>query len=187
MNKIKFSTRNICLIGIFAAVIAVMAQISFPLPGGIPVTLQTFAIMLAGIVLGARKGAVAVLVYVLLGAVGAPVFAGFGGGLGIIVGRTGGFIVTFPLLALCAGIGEGMYSRGRAIGKVWLFSWLAVGVLVNYLFGLLWFSHITSFDLLTSLSYCIVPFIPGDALKLILAAVAGRQLKTALLKGKVIV
>jgi len=185
MEKSKFSIRDLCFIGIFAAIIAAMAQISIPLT--VPVTLQTFAIMLAGIVLGPKKGAIATLVYILLGAVGVPVFANFTGGLAIVTGATGGFIVTFPLLAICAGIGDNMYGRGRAIGKIWLFSWLVIGVLVNYLCGLLWFMQVTSFDFITSLGYCVVPFIPGDIVKVALSAVAGRQIKSALVKGKVLI
>ena len=95
-----------CHISIFAAIIAVCAQVSLPMPYGVPLTLQTFAIQLAGVVLGPKKGALAALVYITLGAVGVPVFAGFTGGMGIVLGVTGGFILSFPLLALLAGIGS---------------------------------------------------------------------------------
>ena len=87
----KFSVRDICYAGLFAAVIAVMAQISIPMPLGVPMTMQTFAITLAAVVLGSKLSAIATLVYLLLGAVGVPVLANFSGGIDKFVGPTGGF------------------------------------------------------------------------------------------------
>ena len=78
------------MVGVFAAVLAVLSQISFPLPSGIPVTLQTFAVALCGYALGCKRGTLAVLVYIVLGAVGLPVFANFSGGFGSLVGLAGG-------------------------------------------------------------------------------------------------
>ena len=75
MQKTNFKTLDLCMIGVVTAVIVIMAQISIPMPLGVPMTMQTFAITLAGIILGSKKGAVASLIYVLLGAVGVPVFA----------------------------------------------------------------------------------------------------------------
>ena len=89
----KFSVRDICYAGLFAAVIAVMAQISIPMPLGVPMTMQTFAITLAAVVLGSKLSAIATLVYLLLGAVGVPVLANFSGGIDKFVGPTGGFLI----------------------------------------------------------------------------------------------
>jgi len=89
--------RQLCYMSVFVAIIAVSAQIIIPLPHGVPMTLQTFTIALAGILLGPKKGGLTVLIYILLGGVGVPVFAGFLGGLGVIFGFTGGFIMSFPL------------------------------------------------------------------------------------------
>ena len=93
----KFSVRDICYAGLFAAVIAVMAQISIPMPLGVPMTMQTFAITLAAVVLGSKLSAIATLVYLLLGAVGVPVLANFSGGIDKFVGPTGGFLISFPI------------------------------------------------------------------------------------------
>ena len=79
MQKTNFKTLDLCMIGVVTAVIVIMAQISIPMPLGVPMTMQTFAITLAGVILGSKKGAVASLIYVLLGAVGVPVFANFSG------------------------------------------------------------------------------------------------------------
>ena len=98
MNLMKFSTRDLCFCAIGAALIAVCAWIS--IPAEVPFTLQTFAIFAVCGLLGGRRGTVSVLVYLLLGAVGLPVFSGFRGGLGALLGTTGGYILGFLALAL---------------------------------------------------------------------------------------
>lgn len=108
MNSNREKITNIVMVGVFAAVLAVLSQISFPLPSGIPVTLQTFAVALCGYALGCKRGTLAVLVYIVLGAVGLPVFANFSGGFGSLVGLAGGYIYGFlPMAALC-GLGTKM-------------------------------------------------------------------------------
>ena len=100
----KINVRDFCYISAFTAIIAVMAQISIPLPAGVPLTLQTLAVPLAGIVLGAKRGCVSTLLYVLLAAVGVPVLANMTGGIGYVFGITGGFIISFPVMALLSGL-----------------------------------------------------------------------------------
>ena len=108
MNSNREKITNIVMVGVFAAVLAVLSQISFPLPSGIPVTLQTFAVALCGYALGCKRGTLAVLVYIVLGTVGLPVFANFSGGFGSLVGLAGGYIYGFlPMAALC-GLGTKM-------------------------------------------------------------------------------
>ena len=118
----KFSVRDICYAGLFAAVIAVTAQISIPMPLGVPMTMQTFAIALAAVVLGSKLSAIATLVYLLLGAVGVPVLANFSGGIDKFVGPTGGFLISFPIMAYIIGLGvsTGMLSR---VLSPWRLSW----------------------------------------------------------------
>lgn len=182
MMKIKeLSVRDICYIAIFTAIITVCAQLSIPMPYGVPMTLQTFAIPLAGVVLGPKKGTLSTLVYILLGAVGAPVFASFSGGINIILGATGGFILSFPLMTLAAGVGE---SKNNI---AWLVCGLISGALVNYLCGMLYFAAVMASDLTTAFITCILPFILTDFIKLVLVAVLGKGIKTALVKSKVLV
>lgn len=115
MNSNREKITNIVMVGVFAAVLAVLSQISFPLPSGIPVTLQTFAVALCGYALGCKRGTLAVLVYIVLGAVGLPVFANFSGGFGSLVGLAGGYIYGFlPMAALC-GLGTKMPHRVLAV------------------------------------------------------------------------
>ena len=100
----KTNTKTIVMIGMFAAVLAVLSQISIPMPSGVPVTLQTFAVALTGFILGWKYGAISVGIYILLGTVGVPVFSNFSGGLGALFGKTGGFIWGFLFLAGFCGV-----------------------------------------------------------------------------------
>ena len=176
MKNSALTIRDTCQVGIFVAIIAACAQISITMPIGVPMTLQTFAIPLAGVVLGVKKGVIATVVYILLGAVGMPVFANFTGGIGVIFGRTGGFILSFPLMALAAGIGAWK-------GKIWLTTWLVMGAVVNYLCGLLMFSFITSIGLAAAFPLVVLPFLLTDALKIVMVVVLGNIIKYALVKN----
>ncbi|WRS27260.1 biotin transporter BioY [Oscillospiraceae bacterium MB08-C2-2] len=175
MSKQKITTRDLCLIGIFTAFTCAMAQVTIPLPL-IPMTMQTFCIPFVGIVLGSKRGAFSALVYALLGAVGLPVFAGFTGGLGIVFGPTGGFILSFPLMALLAGIGA---EKG---GKVWLWSGLVLGAVVNYLCGMFMFSAVTGLGLAAAFAKAVLPFLPTAAIKILLSGWLGVKCKTLLQK-----
>ena len=167
-------TRDLCYCAAFAAVIAVLAQISIPLPAGVPLTLQTLAVPLAGLILGRRRGAMAVLIYLLAGAVGLPVFAGLQGGLHILLGMTGGFLLSFPLMAWAAGF-------GIESGHMWV--GLIAGAIGNYIIGTLWFMVVAHTGLMPALTACVLPFIPTAILKLILSGLLGILLRRALLRA----
>lgn len=179
MSIKKLSTRELCHIGIFVAIIAVFAQISIPMPFGVPMTLQTLAIPLAGVVLGIKNGTLATLSYVLLGVIGVPVFANFTGGMGMIFSRTGGFILSFPLVALTAGI-------GAKKNDLWLSLWLIIGAVINYICGMLMFSFITSSSFITSFTLVVLPFIPTTIIKIIIVMTLGKTIKRRLLKAGLI-
>ena len=181
MKTKTLSIRELCSIGLFTAIIAVCAQISIPMPYGVPMTLQTFAIPLAGTILGVKNGTIAALTYVILGAVGAPVFAGFAGGIGILFGRTGGFILAFPLMALAAGIGA------KKTNLPWLAMWLVIGAIVLYISGATVFSLVTSNTLAASFAFVVVPFIPTEIVKIVLVVVFTKLIKQALEKSGMLV
>ena len=180
MDSKKLTVRDLCAIAMFTALISVSAQLAIPMPYGVPMTLQTLAIPLAGIVLGAKKGTVATLVYIALGAVGAPVFSSFRSGLSVIIGPTGGFIYTFPLMTLAAGLGE------RANNKPALFVGLIVGAVINYLGGMLHYSVVMSVSIPSAFTVSVLPFLPTGVIKIILAAFLGRSIKYALVKSRVL-
>jgi len=169
-RKRKTDVRGLSYTGIFVAFMAIMAQISIPMPLGVPMTMQTFAVALAGILLGARRGFYAAAAYVLLGAVGVPVYSRFMGGLPALLGPTGGFILSFPALAWLSGLG--------AEKKGWrLICGIAAGVVVNYACGMLMFALITKSSLSAAFLACAAPFLPAEAIKMSLAGGVGVKVR----------
>lgn len=153
--------------GLLIAIMAVCSWISIPLPGtGVPINLATFAVILTGLLLGSRKGASATAVFLLLGAVGIPVFAGFTGGLGILAGPTGGYLIGYVFLAAFAGLASPI-GHVRST-KRYILAVIA-GEAVLYLLGTLWFIHLTGTGFAAAMAACVIPFIPGDVAKMILA------------------
>lgn len=169
---IKIKTRDLVLCGVFAAIISIMAQISIPLPGGVPFTLQVMAVAMAGIILGAKRGTITVIIYVLMGAIGLPVFANFSGGISTVLGPTGGFIISFPLMALISGI---FAKKSKNI--FFIFLGVFIGAIINYLCGTLQFMIITNSSFIYSLTVCVAPFIFFDAFKWAFAVLIGVRIK----------
>lgn len=176
MTQAKLSVQDICSIALFTAVIAIMAQISIPMPLGVPMTMQTFAITLAAVVLGSKKGATAALVYILLGAVGLPVLAGFTGGIQYFAGPTGGFLISFPVMAYIIGLGIDRF-RDKKGGFILC---LVAGTLINYVIGVLMFCLLMDSTVIAAISACVLPFVPTAILKAVLASVIGFKIRTRL-------
>ena len=172
----KLKTKDLALCALFAALIAVCAWIS--ISATVPFTLQTFAIFAALGLLGGKRGTVAVAVYLLLGAIGVPVFAGFQGGIGALLGTTGGYLLGFLLTAL---IEWGMEARFGSKTGVFLLS-AVLGMLVCYAFGTAWYLVVYArtkgaISLATALGWCVVPFLIPDAVKIALAVLLRGRLK----------
>ena len=172
----KLKTKDLALCALFAALIAVCAWIS--IPATVPFTLQTFAIFAALGLLGGKRGTVAVAVYLLLGAIGVPVFAGFQGGIGALLGTTGGYLLGFLLTAL---IVWGMEARFGSKTGVFLLS-AVLGMRVGYAFGTAWYLVVYArtkgaISLATALGWCVVPFLIPDAVKIALAVLLRGRLK----------
>lgn len=175
MQNSKISIQDICSIAIMAAVTAIMAQISIPMPLGVPMTMQTFAVTLAGVILGAKRGAISMIVYVLLGAVGAPVYAGFSGGFQNLIGPTGGFLLSFPIMAYLIGMGIQMRKK-----KGMFILFLFLGTVSNYVVGVSMYCLVMQSSVLTGITACVVPFIPTAIIKAIVASVLGIQIRDRL-------
>lgn len=169
----KITTKKCAFYALFAALTVICAQIAIPLPGNVPLSLATFAVMLSGALLGMFGGAVSQLVYVLLGAVGVPVFASFSGGLGRIVGPTGGYIIGYIFMALVIGL---IVTKTKKKFYIYLLAMVA-GTIVCYTFGTAWYVFSTKTALLPALTACVFPFLPGDAIKIILASLIACQLQ----------
>ncbi len=183
----KISAAEICQIAVFAAIISVVSQISIPMPAGVPMTLQTLIIPIAGIVLGRKKGTIATLIYLIMGAVGLPVFAGFAGGLGKILGLTGGFLISFPVLSYTAGLGDNLGHKFSGLGKKYIYyiilvASLVIGATINYIFGTIWFVVSSGSTFMAALSACVIPFIPTAIIKIALIAIIAPMLKKRLSK-----
>lgn len=174
--KQKWTTRDMAYVAIFAVTIAICSWISIPTT--VPFTLQTFAVFLAVGVLGGRRGTFAVLVYILLGAVGLPVFAGFSGGLGALLGSTGGYIIGFLFSALL------YWGMTKTLGDKTpvMVAAMVLGLIVCYAFGTVWFMTVYAqnsgaIGLGTALAWCVFPFIIPDLVKIALAVGLTRLLK----------
>lgn len=162
-------------IALSAALISLCAWLSVPAP--IPLTMQTFAVFAVAGTLGARRSALALGTYILLGALGLPVFAGFQGGAGALLGATGGYILGFLPAALIAGAGAERLGRGL---PALLFS-MAAGLVCCYAMGTAWYVAVYAraggqAGVAAVLSACVLPFIPADAAKLLLAALLSKRL-----------
>ncbi len=159
-----------------AAITAVMAQISIPMPLGVPMTMQTFAVTLAGIILGAKAGALSMIIYLLIGAVGIPVFASMTGGIQKLVGPTGGFLISFPVMALLIGIGVRYYQKSKAL----FILFLILGTAVNYAVGVIMFCFLMNSTVTAALTACVIPFLPTAVIKALLAGFMGIKVRRAL-------
>lgn len=163
-------------IAISAALIAICSWIS--IPTAVPFTLQTFAVFFVLLLLGGERGTIATLVYVLLGAVGVPVFAGFSGGIGILLGSTGGYIIGFLFVGLIYILFEKFFKKNIVMKIVAL----VLGLAVCYAFGTAWFMHVYikssgEVGLLTVLGWCVFPFVIPDLIKMALAVVVAKRIE----------
>ena len=173
---VRGKTYDMVYIGIFAVLIAVCSWIS--IPAAVPFTLQTFGVFMAVEVLGGKRGTMAVLVYILMGAVGIPVFAGFQGGIGVIFNTTGGYIVGFLCSALIVWAAESLFGKKPLVRLLSM----AAGLIACYALGTIWFMVVYgrttgAVGLMTVLGWCVIPFIIPDLVKIGLAYFISRKIR----------
>ena len=175
----RFSVQELTNIALGIALITVCSWISVPLT--IPFTLQTFAVCLVTALLGGKQGCWAVTGYLLLAAAGAPVLSGFKGGLGAVMGVTGGYLLGFELTAATVGLSVRKWGKER----ITLLLSMAAGVVLCYTFGTVWFIVLytrttgpVSFG--TALGWCVMPYLIPDAAKILLATGLTRRLSPIL-------
>lgn len=180
--NLKISIKEMTTVAIFSALTAILAQISLPLPfSPVPVTFQIFAVYIASTILGSKLGTLSQIIYVLLGAIGMPVFANFSGGLHSILGPTGGYIISYPIIAFIIGkISEKEQSFVVTVLGL-LFS-----LLVCYSIGVLQLSFITKMTIQKAILVGALPFIPLDIVKIIIAYLIGVKVRGSLLKANLI-
>lgn len=157
------------LCGLFAAVISVFSLITIP-TGIIPVSFGLFGVMLSSAVLDTKTSVTAVLIYILIGAAGIPVFSGFKGGLSVLIGPTGGYITSYIFAALIISTCAGRISGGKYRQIIGTIAACLAGTAVCYAVGTAHFMLVQPSDIKTALGLCVFPFIPFDAVKTVLAA-----------------
>ncbi len=177
----RISTKELVLAGMFAAVLAVISQISIPLPTGVPITIQIFGVALIGTVLGWRLGFLATLIYILLGAVGLPVFSSFRGGIQSLLGLTGGYIWGWLFMVLLCGIRP--KTGSKTLNTVLMFLLPILGTLVDETIGgLQWAALSGDMSILGVFSYSIVAFVPKDIILTVIAVITGIPIRKAVLR-----
>lgn len=169
----KIKTKQMVLIALMTAVTCVLGPLSIPLPfSPVPISLTNFAIFLAIFVLGMKNGTISFIIYLLLGAVGVPVFSSFRGGLQVLAGPTGGYLIGFIFLALIMGFALDHFDRKLVptiIGMI-------IGMAVCYAFGTVWLAKLLSLSFKEGLMMGVIPYLPGDVAKIIIAAIVGPKL-----------
>ncbi|MBO4889831.1 MAG: biotin transporter BioY [Lachnospiraceae bacterium] len=177
LNKTgNIKTADMVYIAIGAALIAICSWISVPMT--VPFTLQTFAVFFVLMTLGGERGTIATVVYVIMGAVGLPVFSGFKGGLGVLLGSTGGYIVGFIVMGLIYIVITKIFTE-KIIPSI---AALVIGLAACYAFGTAWFMFVYirntgPVGVMTVLSWCVFPFIIPDIVKMALAVVISRRVR----------
>lgn len=175
----NMNTVEITKIGLVAAVLCIIAPLSIPI-GPVPISFTNFIIYVAIFAIGSRRGLVSYLVYLLIGLVGLPVFSGFSGGPGKLFGPTGGYLFGFIFIFLISGyfIEKNYKDKKNTILA------MIIGTVVCYFFGTIWLNIQTGMGLSQAFMAGVIPFIPGDLLKIAVAAFAGEKIREALIQNK---
>ena len=176
---VRSGSYDLTIISLFVSIVTVCSWIS--IPSTIPFTLQTFAIFLTFGLLGGRKSFVVIMMYLLLGTIGVPVFSGFEGGLGKLLGPTGGYIIGFLMSVLI------MWGIENIIGRTIpaLAVEMAIGLFICYSFGTVWFIAVymnmdRSITIFSALNMCVIPFVIPDVIKIVLACILTQRLRNYL-------
>ncbi|MGI6096185.1 MAG: biotin transporter BioY [Lachnospiraceae bacterium] len=175
-KKNILTTYQLTLIAVMTAITCILGPLSIPLPfSPVPISFTNLAIYFTVFVLGMKLSTVSCVIYLLIGLVGIPVFSGFSGGFAKLAGPTGGYLIGFIFLALIAG-----FFIERFPGKLNMaVIGMILGMAVCYLFGTVWLSRQLSVNFFAGLSIGVIPYLPGDAIKIIIAALIGPTLRRA--------
>ena len=162
---------------VMTALLCILAPVSIPV-GPVPISLATLIIYLSVYILGRKMATVSVAVYLIIGMVGVPVFSGFSAGVAKIAGPTGGYLIGYILLALVSGLAVDLFKN-----KVLQFVGFVIATALLYALGTVWFCIVTGSTVVAALGLCVLPFIPGDIAKIVIAMILGSVLKIRLKKA----
>ena len=168
----KKSTKDITVCAVFAAILCVLSPFTVPI-GIIPISLGLFAVLTVSIILGAKKGVLTCALFILIGALGLPVFSGFRGGVSVLAGATGGYIISYIFVSLIVGAFSDRFKDKNIFCGGLIFLACIVSTAVCYTFGTVQYMIISSADLKAALSLCVYPFIAVDLAKCIAAVIVG--------------
>ena len=169
--------KDMTLTAVMAALICAAGPLTIAV-GPVPLSLATFAVYMAGAILGKKRGMIATGLYLLIGTVGVPVFSGFSGGFQKLAGVTGGYLVGYLACAFFAGLGA---EYAEKEGRKWILPAMTVlGTAILYIIGTAWFMIQTGNGPGTALGLCVLPFLPGDALKIAAVTIIAPTVKRAI-------
>lgn len=164
-------TKKLVYCALFAAIIGITALISIPTQP-VPLNMALFAVLISGGMLGKKYGTLSVVVYIMLGIVGLPVFAGFRGGLAVLAGPTGGYIAGYIIVAFLTGL-----VCEKTLKAKYTIPVMIVAVIICYALGTAWYCYVMKSGVMSALSLCVLPFIPADIVKIILASIVLKKQK----------
>lgn len=181
--KKRVPTTKLAMIGAMTAVICILAPVSLPLPmSPVPISLTSLVLFMVVYVLGWKAGTVSYVIYLLVGILGLPVFTGFSGGIAKLAGPTGGYLIGFIFTAVISG-----WILERYSGKmVFTVLGMLIGMLAAYFIGTIWLAEITATNMVEALAIGVLPFLPGDIMKIFLAAIAGPAVRKRLRRAGVL-
>lgn len=183
----KFTVREICVAAVLCALTCILAPLSINI-GPVPITLGVFCIFLTGAILPWHLAVMSTLVYILIGAVGVPVFSSFQGGFQVLAGMTGGFIAAYPIMALIIALITGAFKKkGNVPHIIAMVCSMLAALVVCYALGTVWFVVVAGSTVEAALAACVIPFIWVDLLKLVAATALSFALSKALKKAKIAV
>lgn len=173
-KRTKINTKEITLIGLMTSIMCILGPLSIPIPFSVvPISFTNLAIYFTVFLLGWKKGTISYLIYLLIGLVGVPVFSNFGAGPGKLAGPTGGYLIGFILLTIISGLFIEKFQ-----GKIYMYViGLVVGLIVTYALGTAWLAYQLNLTFVKGLFAGVIPYIPGDIVKIIIAIIVGPILR----------
>jgi biotin transport system substrate-specific component len=173
----NMKTKTLVYIAVSAAILCVFSPWSIPI-GLVPLSLATFAVYLIGAVSGHKKGSISILIFLLIGAVGVPVFSNFQGGLPKLIGPTGGYLIGYLPCGFISGL-----LVDKLNGRKWAYPLgMLLGTIILYLMGTAWFVYVTDYTFVAALAVCVLPFLIGDAIKILVASLTAIAVRPVIKK-----
>ncbi len=176
--KNRSKVYEMAIIGVMAAIICILGPLSIPV-GVVPISFTNLAIYFALYALGMKKGTISYIIYMLIGFVGMPVFSNFSGGPSKLLGPTGGYIIGFVFMALIAGF----FIDNFTDKSILCFAGMVLGTAVCYALGTIWLSYQANMPASAALAAGVITFIPGDLVKILIAAFAGPGIRKRLINA----